>query len=59
MYNIGTNKQEKEMTTYQLVQIMKVVDASTINPWVLGGLIALAAGFVVATVVAMIANRLP
>ncbi len=40
------------MTTYQLVQIAN--RTSTINPWVMGSLIALSVAFVVTAVVVMI-----
>lgn len=40
------------MTTYQLVQIAN--STSTINPWVVGSLIALGVAFVATAVVVMI-----
>lgn len=43
---------ESTMTTYQLVQIAN--RTSTINPWVMGSLIALSVAFVVTAVVVMI-----
>lgn len=40
------------MTTYQLVQITN--NAGTINPWVMGSMIALGVAFVVTAVVVMV-----
>lgn len=52
MYTETNERGNKTMTTYQLVQITN--SASTINPWVVGSLIALGVAFVATAVVVMI-----
>jgi len=58
VYNSIRKKREgnNTMTTYQLVKITN--SATTVNPWVVGGLIALTVAFAITAVVVIVKTKL-